>query len=31
VPGDGLAIGETVSLRLDEADPVRRLTRFALA
>jgi exoribonuclease R len=31
VPGDGLAIGQAVSLRLDEVDPVRRLTRFALA
>jgi len=31
VPGDGLAIGQAVTLRLDEADPVRRLTRFALA
>ena len=31
VPVNGLAIGEAVSLRLDEADPARRLTRFALA
>ena len=31
VPGDGLAIGDAVRLRLDEADPARRLTRFARA
>ncbi|HET9355644.1 MAG TPA: RNB domain-containing ribonuclease [Sphingomicrobium sp.] len=28
VPEDGLELGEMVSLRLTEADPVRRLTRF---
>ena len=28
VPGDGLELGEQVFLRLTEADPVRRLTRF---
>jgi exoribonuclease R len=31
IPPDGLAIGAAVTLRLDEADPARRLTRFALA
>jgi len=31
VPAEGLAIDAKVSLRLDEADPVRRLTRFALS
>lgn len=30
VPVNGLAIGSSVSLRLDEADPSRRLTRFSL-
>jgi len=30
VPVDGLAIGDSVRLRLDEADPARRLTRFSL-
>lgn len=28
---NGLSVGETVSLRLEEADPVRRLARFSLA
>ena len=31
VPANGLAIGSTVRLRLDEADPVRRLSRFSIA
>ena len=31
VPVNGLSIGEPVRLRLDEADPVRRLTRFSCA
>ena len=31
VPANGLAIGSTVRLRLDEADPVRRLSRFSTA
>ncbi|WP_118857615.1 RNB domain-containing ribonuclease [Sphingomonas mesophila] len=31
IPGDGLALGEAVTLTLTEADPVRRLTRFARA
>lgn len=31
VPVNGLAIGQQVRLRLEEADPARRLTRFALA
>ncbi|HEX5239004.1 MAG TPA: RNB domain-containing ribonuclease [Sphingomicrobium sp.] len=31
IPVNGLTIGEPVRLRLEEADPVRRLTRFALA
>ncbi|MEO8176819.1 MAG: RNB domain-containing ribonuclease, partial [Sphingomicrobium sp.] len=31
VPGDGLAIGESVRLRLDEANPAQRLTRFSRA
>jgi exoribonuclease R len=31
VPADGLEVGETVQLRLDEADPARRLTRFSIA
>jgi exoribonuclease R len=31
VPVNGLEVGESLSLRLDEADPVRRLTRFSLA
>jgi exoribonuclease R len=30
VPVNGLAIGSSVSLRLDEVDPSRRLTRFSL-
>jgi len=31
VPANGLAIGSEVRLRLDEADPARRLTRFSIA
>jgi exoribonuclease R len=31
VPANGLAIGAAVTLRLEEADPARRLTRFAAA
>ena len=31
VAEDGLSLGDQVSLRLTEADPARRLTRFALA
>ena len=31
VPVNGLQIGESVTLRLDEADPSRRLSRFSLA
>ena len=31
VPVNGLAIGESVKLRLDEVDPSRRLARFSLA
>ena len=31
VPANGLAIGAGVRLRLDEADPPRRLTRFSIA
>ncbi len=31
IPVDGLEIGEPVRLRLEEADPSRRLSRFALA
>lgn len=31
VPVNGLQIGEAVSLRLEEVDPDRRLTRFSLA
>jgi exoribonuclease R len=31
VPADGLEIGAVVTLRLDEADPSRRLTRFSIA
>lgn len=31
IPANGLSIGDDVRLRLDEADPARRLTRFALA
>ena len=31
VPAEGLEIGATVALRLDEADPTRRLTRFSIA
>jgi exoribonuclease R len=31
VPVNGLAVGEPVRLRLEEADPARRLARFALA
>ncbi len=31
VPADGLEIGAAVALRLDEADPSRRLTRFSIA
>lgn len=30
IPVNGLAIGETVKLHLDEADPSRRLARFSL-
>jgi len=30
VPENGLHIGDAVRLRLDEADPARRLTRFTL-
>jgi hypothetical protein len=30
-PADGLQIGATVRLRLEEADPARRLTRFSVA
>lgn len=30
VPVDGLAIGSSVSLRLEEVDPLRRLARFSL-
>jgi exoribonuclease R len=30
VPADGLEIGAEVALRLDEADPSRRLTRFSI-
>jgi hypothetical protein len=28
---DGLELGETVRLRLEEADPARRIARFELA
>jgi ribosomal protein S1 len=31
IPENGLAIGEEVRVRLTEADPSRRLTRFTLA
>jgi len=31
VAANGLAIGDAVRLKLDEADPARRLTRFSLA
>ena len=31
VPVNGLEIGTSIRLRLEEADPVRRLTRFSLA
>jgi exoribonuclease R len=31
VPADGLEVGAEVALRLDEADPSRRLTRFSIA
>jgi exoribonuclease R len=31
VPANGLAIGAAAVLRLDEVDPVRRLTRFSIA
>ena len=31
IPPDGLQIGATVRLRLEEADPARRLTRFSVA
>ena len=31
IPANGLAIGAAVSLRLDEADPARRLSKFSLA
>jgi exoribonuclease R len=31
VPANGLAIGAAIRLRLDEADPVRRLSRFSIA
>jgi hypothetical protein len=27
---NGLAIGEEIKVRLDEVDPLRRLTRFSL-
>jgi hypothetical protein len=30
VPVNGLQIGESVRLRLDEVDPSRRLSRFSL-
>jgi exoribonuclease R len=30
IPANGLAVGATVRLRLEEADPARRLTRFSL-
>jgi exoribonuclease R len=31
IPVNGLAVGESVRLRLEKADPARRLARFALA
>ena len=31
IPVNGMAVGESIRLRLQEADPTRRLTRFALA
>jgi len=31
VPANGLAIGSSVRIRLDEADPLRRLSRFSIA
>ncbi len=31
VPANGLSIGSLVRLRLDEADPLRRLARFSIA
>ena len=31
VPADGLEVGAAVVLSLDEADPLRRLTRFSIA
>ena len=31
VPANGLEIGAAIQVRLDEADPARRLTRFSLA
>lgn len=31
IPVNGFAVGESVRLRLEEADPARRLARFALA
>ena len=31
IPANGLAIGAAVRLRLDEADPARRLSRFSIA
>jgi exoribonuclease R len=31
VPANGLQVGAAVGLRLEEADPSRRLTRFSLA
>ena len=30
VPVNGLAIGEDIKVRLEEVDPLRRLTRFSL-
>jgi exoribonuclease R len=31
IPVNGLAVGDSVRLRLQEADPTRRVARFALA
>ena len=31
IPVDGLAVGASLSLRLDEADPARRFSRFSIA
>jgi exoribonuclease R len=31
IPVNGLAIGQSVRLKLEESDPARRLTRFAVA